>query len=53
MITMEALVRIREIITDIEEGRLDGEDAFSMVVFIMLADELKRKGLLAVEVAAS
>ena len=53
MITMEALVRIREIITDIKEGRLDGEDAFSMVVFIMLADELKRKGLLAVEVAAS
>ena len=53
MITMETLVRIREIITDIEEGRLDGEDAFSRVVFIMLADELKRKGLLAVEVAAS
>ena len=53
MITTETLVRIREIITDIEEGRLDGEDAFSMVVFIMLADELKRKGLLAVEVAAS
>ncbi|MEA4836616.1 MAG: hypothetical protein VB133_16035 [Anaeromusa sp.] len=53
MITTETLARIREIITDIEEGRLGGEDAFSILVFIMLVDELKRKGLLAVEVAAS